>query len=133
MKYYKSKEVITKYTVLRLVYNPEEDVVIYDRIGDTEYYGVKNPSEDFLLKQHPECEVTEMQFNEIKSILKKCRLNQQLNETIKKNIQKKYELSDEIDITNQDHTLDEYKNYRAYVKACKDAINLVKVEYGLKQ
>lgn len=133
MKYYKSKEVITKYTVLRLVYNPEEEVIIYDRIDGVEYYGVKNPSKDFLKKQHKECAVKEVQFADIQNILKKCRLNQQFNEAIRKNIQKKYDLYDEIGLTNEDHTLDDYKNYRAYVKSCKDEINVKKVEYGLKQ
>ena len=133
MKYYKSKEVLTQYTVLRLVYDYTEEVIFYDRIDNMEYYGVKNPSENFLQKQHPECEVAEVQFNEIKSILKKCRLMQQFNETIRKNIAKKYDLSDEIGLANEDHTLDDYKNYRAYVKSCKDEINLKKVEYGLKQ
>lgn len=133
IRYFKAKMVITAYTILHLRTEEEENPIFYDRIDNMEYYGVRDPGLDFLQKQHPECEVAEVQFDEIKSILKKCRLMQQFNETIRKNIAKKYDLSDEIGLTNGDHTLDDYKNYRAYVKSCKDEINLKKVEYGLKQ
>ena len=133
MKYYKSKEVITKYTVLRLVYNPEEEIILYDKINDIEYYGVKNVQDGFLDKQHAECEVTEMKFEEIKTILDNCRLMQQFNDAIEREIAVKYSIAKEIGITNSDHNGEEYTAYREYVNACKERVNKLKIEWGLKE
>jgi len=128
MKYYKSKEVITDLTVLRLV---AQDTILYDKIGDIEYYGLSEEID--MSQQHSECEVEEVEFADIKLILDNCRLMQQLNQAIENKIAEKYTISKEIGLTNSDHSSEEYVAYRAYVAECKAEINAKKIELGLKQ
>ena len=75
MRYFKVKQVVIPKpvdTTLSIV--TDGNAILYLRDGDIEYWGVDTTDEDFLSKQHPECEVVELTFDEAKSILDNSRI-----------------------------------------------------------
>lgn len=79
MKYYKVKQIVTEYTTLSIVLEAGETAILYSQDGNMQYWGVDNTDENFLTKQHPECEVEEMAYDEIKPILDNSRLSKEFN------------------------------------------------------
>ena len=76
MKYFRVKQVVLPKpvnTTLSIVTN-NESAILYLRDGEVEYWGVDTTDADFMTKQHPECEVVELTFDEAKTILDNSRI-----------------------------------------------------------
>ena len=83
MKYFKHKAVVTEYTTLSLVV--PDGVVTYQYTETLAGVDIAD-SEEFLAQQHPECEVTELTFQDVESELKECRLYRDIDESAAKTI-----------------------------------------------
>lgn len=129
MKYFAYETVPTEVTTL--------DVVIPTGINSYRYnehlIGVDIESvEEFLSMQHPECNVAEVQFAEIESQLKQCRLYKDIDDIVKTMIHNVYTLDDEIKLLKLDKADPEYVAYQTYVDACRATGRQMKIERGLK-
>lgn len=131
MNYIKLKKVVTEHTTLSLVHSEEEQAYRYAEEGEFEYWGVATEDENFLAKQHAECEAEELTFAQIQSILNNCKLMKDINQLIEKEIAKKYTLAEELGLTNTNWDTQEYFDYRTYVDECKAKFLPMKVERGL--
>jgi hypothetical protein len=93
MKYFRFKSVVKDFTTLTIVVPVGVDSFLY---SDT-LAGVKiEDSKEFLTQQHPECEVTEVTFEEIVSELKQSRMYHDIDEIVRTMIHNRYTLDDEI-------------------------------------
>jgi len=88
--------------------------------------------EEFLMFQHPECEVTEQTFEEVEAELKSCRFYHDINEIVKTLIKNKYSVEDEIRMLKLERNDPEYIAYEQYVEDCRSLGSTMKIEKGLK-
>ena len=136
MKYYKVKEVIKDFTTLSLIVNENEKSILYEKIDNIQYFGVETEDENFLSKQHPECEVVEMNFAEIQPILKECNQMKCINSTVTAMIRQEYSMNDEakwntIGILNPANP--DFIKFAQYKQKCREYGNEVKKQMGLIQ
>lgn len=133
MRYFKLNRVVTETTTLGIICGENEDNYMYQRDGDIEYWGVDTDDTNFLQKQHPECNMQELTFEETRSVLERCKLMKDVDSLIEQEIAKRYSIPEEIGLTNGDHKAPEYADYRAYVEECKNKFLPLKQKYGLVQ
>lgn len=134
MRYFKVKEVVKDYTTLSIVVDEKEKSILYDKWGDTQYFGVKTEDENFLNKQHQECEVVELDFIEMQPILKECQQMHSINSTITTMIRQQYSMDDEakyntIGILNPSDP--DFVRFAEYKQKCREHGKNVKREMGL--
>ena len=84
MKYFKSKKVQSKGTTLDLVTLEGESRIQYENINEVTWNGVNTNDGTFLERQHVECAVEELTFEQIKPILDNCRLMLEFQDLLKK-------------------------------------------------
>ena len=130
MKYFKFRSVTTDFTTLSIVI--PYDTVAYQYTETLAGVDIAD-SEEFLAQQHPECEVTELTFQEVESELKECRLCRDIDEIVKTMIHNRYSLDDEIKLLKLDKLDSEFIEYQSYVASCRSFGRGMKVERGLKQ
>ena len=130
MKYFRFKSVVKDFTTLTIVVPNGVDSFLY---SDT-LAGVKiEDSKEFLSNQHPECEVTEVTFEEIESELKQSRMYHDIDEIVRTMIHNRYTLDDEIKLIKMGVEHPEYIEYQAFVDNCRAIGRGLKVERGLKK
>ncbi len=132
MKYYQLTRVIKENETLSINQADSDEVILYDRLGDVEYYGVNSSDYTrFLAMQNPECNIVEKQFADISDILQNCPMNRHLNDLISKRIRQQYTSNDEFKMLNLDKTDPEYIAYNTYRNMCRAEGRVVKIEKGL--
>lgn len=134
MRYFKVNEKIKDNTTLSIITTEGERVIHYDSWGEEHYYGINTKDIHFLSKQHPECGVKEMQFEEIEPILKSCPLMKLANEQVVQLIREKYSIDDElklvtIGISNPNDP--EYLEHIAFKEKCREIGKQSKLDMGL--
>ena len=130
MKYFLFQKVVKDFTTLEPVIPPEVTSIRYN---DT-LIGVDiQDTGEFLTQQHPECEVTEVTFEEIVSELKSCRQYHDIDEIVKTMIHNRYSLDDEIKLIKMGVEHPEYIEYQAFVNSCREIGRNIKIERGLRQ
>ena len=130
MKYFRFKSVVTEYTTL--------SIVIPDGVTSYQYTetlaGVDiTDSEAFLAQQHPECEVTEVTFQEVEQELKECRMFHDINAIVQRMIAERYSIPDEIKMVKLAVDHPERVVYQTYVDECRAYGRAMKAERGLIQ
>ena len=128
MKYFKHKAVVTEYTTLSLVV--PDGVVAYQYTENLAGVGIAD-SEAFLAQQHPECEVTELTFQDVESELKECRMFHDINSIVQRMIAERYSIPDEIKMVKLAVDHPERVTYQTYVDECRAYGRAMKVERGL--
>ena len=130
MKYFRFKSVVKDFTTLTIVVPVGVDSFLYSET----LAGVKiEDSKEFLIQQHPECEVTEVTFEEIVSELKSCRQYHDIDEIVKTMIHNRYTMDDEIKLIKMGVEHPEYIEYQAFVNSCREIGRNIKIERGLKE
>ena len=130
MKYFRFKNVLKDFTTLTIVVPVGVDSFLY---SDT-LAGVRiDGSKEFLIQQHPECEVSEVTFEEIESELKQSRMYHDIDEIVKTMIHNRYTLDDEIKLIKMGVEHPEYIEYQAFVNSCREIGRNMKIERGLRQ
>ena len=128
MKYFKHKPVVTEYTTLSLVV--PDGVVSYQYTETLAGVDIAD-SEEFLAQQHPECEVTELTFQDVENELKECRMFHDINSIVQRMIAERYSIPDEIKMVKLAVDHPERVTYQAYVDECRAYGLAMKVERGL--
>lgn len=131
MRYFKIRKVVTDYTTLSLVTSENEQAYKYAEDGEYEYWGANTDDQNFLTKQHTECEVEELTFAQIQPVLENCKMMKDLNKMISDKIHKQYSLDDEIAILQKSENHPDrlvYNDFRADVKL---EVNNLKQQFGL--
>ncbi len=129
MKYFLFEQVPQETTTLDVIVPPGVQLYRYTEnlVGvDTEMV------EEFLSLQHPECNVQEVQYEEIENELKTCRQYKDIDEIVKTMIHNVYTLDDEIKLLKLDKTDPEYVAYQSYVDAYRATGRSMKIERGLR-
>ena len=88
-------------------------------------------SEEFLAQQHPECEVTELTFQDVESELKECRMFHDINAIVQRMIAERYSIPDEIKMVKLPIDHPERVAYQNYVDECRAYGRTMKVQRGL--
>ena len=88
-------------------------------------------SQEFLAQQHPECEVTELTFQDVESELRETRMFHDINSIVQKLIAEKYSIPDEIKMVKLAVDHPERVAYQTYVDECRAYGRAMKVERGL--
>lgn len=130
MKYFRFKSVTTDFTTLSIVIPP--DTVAYQYTENLAGVDIDDTAA-FLAQQHPECEVTEVTFQEVESELKECRMFHDINSIVQRMIAERYSISDEIKMVKLPEDNPERVTYQAYVDDCRAYGRAMKVERGLIQ
>ena len=128
MKYFRYKPVVTEYTTLSLVV--PDGVVAYQYTETLAGVDIAD-SEEFLAQQHPECEVTELTFQEVESELKECRMFHDINAIVQRMIAERYSIPDEIKMVKLPIDHPERVAYQNYVDECRAYGRTMKVQRGL--
>ena len=128
MKYFRYKAVVTEYTTLSLVV--PDGVVAYQYTENLAGVDITD-SEAFLAQQHPECEVTELTFQEVESELKECRMFHDINAIVQRMIAERYSIPDEIKMVKLPIDHPERVAYQNYVDECRAYGRTMKVQRGL--
>ena len=128
MKYFKFRSVTTDFTTLSIVI--PYDTVAYQYTETLAGVDIAD-SEEFLAQQHPECEVTELTFQDVESELKECRMFHDINSIVQRMISEKYSIPDEIKMVKLPEDNPERVAYQAYVDECRAYGRAMKVERGL--
>ena len=128
MKYFRYKAVVTEYTTLSLVV--PDGVVSYQYTENLAGVDIAD-SEAFLAQQHPECEVTELTFQEVESELKECRMFHDINAIVQRMIAERYSIPDEIKMVKLPIDHPERVAYQNYVDECRAYGRTMKVQRGL--
>lgn len=84
MKYYKCTKVQKQGTTLDLITLGDETRIQYENIDEVTWNGVVTNDENFLERQHVECAVEELTYEQIKPILDNCRLMLEFQDLLKK-------------------------------------------------
>jgi len=130
MKYFRFKNVVKNFTTLTIQVSVGVESFLYSET----LAGVKiEDLEEFLTQQHPECEVTEVTFEEIVSELKSCRQYHDIDEIVKTMVHNRYTLDDEIKMLKLDKADPVYIEYQAFVDSCREIGRNMKGERGLRQ
>ena len=128
MKYFRYKPVVTEYTTLSLVV--PDGVVAYQYTENLAGVDITD-SQEFLAQQHPECEVSELTFQEVENELKECRMFHDINAIVQRMIAERYSIPDEIKMVKLAVDHPERVTYQAYVDECRAYGRAMKVERGL--
>ena len=128
MKYFKHKPVVTEYTTLSLVV--PDGVVSYQYTETLAGVDITD-SQEFLAQQHPECEVSELTFQDVESELRETRMFHDINSIVQKLIAEKYSIPDEIKMVKLAVDHPERVAYQTYVDECRAYGRAMKVERGL--
>ena len=128
MKYFKSKTVVTEYTTLSIVI--PDGVISYQYTETLAGVDIAD-SEAFLAQQHPECEVTELTFQDVESELKECRMFHDINAIVQRMIAERYSIPDEIKMVKLPIDHPERVAYQNYVDECRAYGRTMKVQRGL--
>ena len=128
MKYFRYKAVVTEYTTLSLVV--PDGVVAYQYTETLAGVDIAD-SEAFLAQQHPECEVTELTFQDVESELKECRMFHDINAIVQRMIAERYSIPDEIKMVKLPIDHPERVAYQNYVDECRAYGRTMKVQRGL--
>ena len=128
MKYFRYKAVVTEYTTLSLVV--PDGVVAYQYTENLAGVDIAD-SEAFLAQQHPECEVTELTFQDVESELKECRMFHDINAIVQRMIAERYSIPDEIKMVKLPIDHPERVAYQNYVDECRAYGRTMKVQRGL--
>ena len=128
MKYFRYKPVVTEYTTLSLVV--PDGVVAYQYTENLAGVDIAD-SEEFLAQQHPECEVTELTFQDVESELKECRMFHDINAIVQRMIAERYSIPDEIKMVKLPIDHPERVAYQNYVDECRAYGRTMKVQRGL--
>ena len=128
MKYFRYKPVVTEYTTLSLVV--PDGVVAYQYTENLAGVDIAD-SEAFLAQQHPECEVTELTFQDVESELKECRMFHDINAIVQRMIAERYSIPDEIKMVKLPIDHPERVAYQNYVDECRAYGRTMKVQRGL--
>ena len=128
MKYFRYKAVVTEYTTLSLVV--PDGVVAYQYTETLAGVDITD-SQEFLAQQHPECEVTELTFQDVENELKECRMFHDISAIVQKLIAEKYSIPDEIKMVKLAVDHPERVAYQTYVDECRAYGRAMKVERGL--
>jgi len=128
MYYYSVKEIIKDYTTYSIVVDEDNRLIKYS----DGYYGTVNPIDKS--KQHAECQIIEVKYNDIKSILDSCNHMKMINNQIVFEIRQKYSIDDEMKLIKKAlvNPLDEeYLEMQKYIENIKNIYNVTKKEMGL--
>lgn len=130
MKYFRFRKfVVDDFTTFSLEVPPNVTSVQYhDELAGVDI----DDSEEILLFQHPECEVTEQTFEEVESELKNTHFYRDINQIVKTLIKNKYPIEEEISLMKRAKDDPEYIAYEEYVASCREVGNKLKIEKGLK-
>ena len=128
MKYFRYKPVVTEYTTLSLVV--PDGVVSYQYTETLAGVDISDTAA-FLAQQHPECEVTELTFQEVESELKECRMFHDINAIVQRMIAERYSIPDEIKMVKLPIDHPERVAYQNYVDECRAYGRTMKVQRGL--
>ena len=128
MKYFKFRSVTTDFTTLSIVI--PYDTVAYQYTETLAGVDIAD-SEAFLAQQHPECEVTELTFQDVESELKECRMFHDIDAIVQKLIAEEYSIPDEIKMVKLAVDHPERVTYQTYVDECRAYGRAMKVERGL--
>lgn len=130
MKYFRFRKfVVDDFTTLSLEVPPNVMSIQYH----DELIGVDiADSEEILLFQHPECEVTEQTFEEVEAELKNTHFYRDINQIVKTLIKNKYPIEEEISLLKREKDDPEYIAYEQYVEDCRQIGNALKIDKGLK-
>jgi len=133
-QYFKVKKVQTEFNTLSLVYSEGDEVYLYNEADNTQLFGVKTDNVDFLQRQHPECEVEEVRFDDIKEELQNSPQAVSINKIVVNMIKHKYSYDDEIKLLNKainSPTDADYLQYRSFVDACREQGREMKIKVGV--
>ncbi len=128
MYYYKYKEVIKDYTTYSIVVDEDNKMIKY---ADG-YCGTANLID--MNKQHSECEITQLFFDDIKLILENCNHMKMINNQIVHEIRLKYSIDEELKLVKKaltNSTDEEYLEMQRYIDNIKSIYNVTKKEMGL--
>lgn len=131
MRYFIVKQVVTEYTTLSIVLEAGDTAILYHQDGTYGYWGVQTEDENFLTKQHPECEAEEISFADIQNILRDCRMMKDYDAMIEKKIAEKYSIGRELKMRDLAPDSLERIEYEEYKEAVKAPIRLLKKAAGL--
>ena len=131
------KEVEKDCTTLGIIYGAGESVLKVAEINGKILFVAKTEQpNEFLVKQHPECEAELTSYSEMEKVIKASRAYQNINELVIDLIRERYGYDDEIKLLNialADAENEEYLAYRAYVSECRDHGRIMKFAAGLSE
>jgi len=128
MYYYRVNEIVKDFTTYSIVVDEGNRLIKYS----DGYYGTEKPIN--MDKQYSECQIIEIQFNDIKSMLDNCNHMKMINNQIVYEIRLKYSIDDEMKLIKKAliNPLDnEYLEMQKYIENIKNIYNVTKKEMGL--
>lgn len=138
--YIKTKTYFAEHTSYDVNYSTENESVLQlelDSNGKRLYIvTTEATAENFLSRQHAECEAVQVSFAEVEQEIKNSRAYHNVNEFVKNKIRERYSNEDEIKLVNlalADADNAEYLAYRAYVTECREMGNAQKAAMGMKE
>lgn len=106
----------------------------YDRKDGWDYWGIDTLDlTPILAVQNTLCEVTEVLFDDIQPILKKCRMYKEINESTVFKIREQYDVNTELSNMKLEKTDPVYIEMTDYIQLCRQGGNKIKKQFGLKQ
>ena len=128
MYYYNVNEIVKDFTTYSIVVDENNKLIKYSDA----YYGTVNSID--LTKQYKECQVIEVKYNDIKSMLDNCNHMKMINNQIVYEIRLKYSIDDEMKLIKKaliNPSDEEYLKMQSYIENIKNIYNVTKKEMGL--
>ena len=128
MYYYNVNEIVKDFTTYSIVVDENNKLIKYS----DGYYGTAKLID--MSKQHEECQIIKVEYNDIKSMLDNCNHMKMINNQIVFEIRQKYSVDDEMKLIKKAliNPLDEeYLEMQKYIDNIKSIYNVTKKEMGL--
>ena len=134
MRYFKVKQIITEHETKSLVAENQikyAELVQASGYKEDQVFEIIGAATIDEAAQHPECEVEELAFSEVSTILNECALMKSYNEIIERKIAEKYSIGRELKMVKLPSNDPERLEYETFIESIKAPVRVMKQEKGL--